>query len=62
MFLLKLDNNLPQVITVSDLLFFCPQIYQSALDRWTPHTKARWVASVVLLLVFLLRVFAKQVS
>ncbi|CAG9114286.1 unnamed protein product [Plutella xylostella] len=36
------------------------QIYQSALDRWTPHTKGRWVASVVLLLVFLLRVFAKQ--
>ncbi|CAH0554845.1 unnamed protein product [Brassicogethes aeneus] len=36
------------------------QIHQSTLDRWTPHHKARWIGSAVLLLIFGLRVFTKQ--
>lgn len=42
------------------LLFFRLQTYQSFLDRLTPHTKFRWVAAVVLILVFLLRIFIYQ--
>ncbi|PZC84432.1 protein RER1 isoform X1 [Helicoverpa armigera] len=36
------------------------QVYQGTLDRWTPHTKFRWVGSFVLLLLFMLRIFTKQ--
>ncbi|XP_046809384.1 protein RER1-like [Lucilia cuprina] len=36
------------------------QIYQSALDRSTPHTKARWIGAAVLVLIFLLRIFLNQ--
>lgn len=43
-----------------DLTLHSPQIYQSQLDRLTPHTRVRWCSSVVLLLLFLLRVFTKQ--
>lgn len=35
-------------------------MYQSQLDRLTPHTHIRWCSSVVLILLFLLRVFTKQ--
>lgn len=35
-------------------------MYQSQLDRLTPHTRLRWGGSVVLILLFLLRVFTKQ--
>uniref|UniRef100_D3TMK1 Protein RER1 n=2 Tax=Glossina TaxID=44049 RepID=D3TMK1_GLOMM len=33
------------------------QIYQSTLDRSTPHTKLRWIGAGILLLLFLLRIF-----
>ncbi|OWR41679.1 putative rer1 protein isoform 2 [Danaus plexippus plexippus] len=36
------------------------QIYQGLLDKWTPHTKSRWVASFLLLVIFILRIFLKQ--
>ncbi|XP_059225512.1 protein RER1 [Stomoxys calcitrans] len=36
------------------------QIYQSALDRSTPHTKLRWSGAAVLVLFFLLRIFLNQ--
>ncbi|XP_050095415.1 protein RER1 [Anopheles aquasalis] len=36
------------------------QLYQLQLDKWTPHTKVRWVAAFVLIGLFLLRVFTKQ--
>lgn len=34
--------------------------YQSLLDRWTPHTLQRWVATAGLLAVFLLRIVLSQ--
>lgn len=36
------------------------QLYQLQLDRWTPHTRMRWAAAILLVLAFLLRVFTKQ--
>lgn len=36
------------------------QTYQSLLDKWTPHTRLRWLAAALLILTFLLRVFLKQ--
>jgi len=36
------------------------QSYQAFLDRWTPHTTARWVFTVVLLLAFCLRIILAQ--
>lgn len=36
------------------------QIYQSTLDRWTPYTKGRWGGTIILLAIFLLRIFTKQ--
>ncbi|EFA10599.2 protein RER1 isoform X2 [Tribolium castaneum] len=36
------------------------QIYQSTLDRWTPHTRFRWLGTLALLLGFGLRVVTKQ--
>ncbi|XP_004522827.1 protein RER1 isoform X2 [Ceratitis capitata] len=43
-------------------LFFVrlSQMYQSTLDRWTPHTRMRWVGAAVLVLLFLLRIFINQ--
>lgn len=41
-------------------LFPFLQLYQLQLDKWTPHTKVRWVAAFVLIGLFLLRVFTKQ--
>lgn len=35
-------------------------MYQSTLDRWTPHTRMRWVGAAVLVLLFLLRIFINQ--
>lgn len=37
------------------------QIYQSTLDRWTPHLRCRWSGTLVLLLGFAIRIIAKQV-
>ncbi|GFS29643.1 protein RER1 [Nephila pilipes] len=31
--------------------------YQCALDAWTPFTLSRWIAFVILLLIYLIRVF-----
>ncbi|XP_037907821.1 protein RER1 isoform X2 [Hermetia illucens] len=45
---------------VSKYFIRLSQTYQSFLDRLTPHTKFRWVAAVVLILVFLLRIFIYQ--
>ncbi|XP_034840486.1 protein RER1 [Maniola hyperantus] len=36
------------------------QIYQGLLDKWTPHIKSRWAGSIVLLAIFILRIFLKQ--
>ncbi|XP_037951516.1 protein RER1 [Teleopsis dalmanni] len=36
------------------------QMYQSTLDRWTPHAKLRWIGAGVLVLLFLLRIFVYQ--
>ena len=37
------------------------QIYQSTLDRWTPHTRCRWFGTLALLLGFGIRIVTKQV-
>jgi len=37
------------------------QTYQIWLDRWTPHTTSRWVFTVVLIVLFVLRIVLKQV-
>ncbi|XP_032801511.1 protein RER1-like [Petromyzon marinus] len=36
------------------------QLYQSVLDRSTPHIPARWVTTAILALLYLLRVYVKQ--
>ncbi|XP_063695926.1 protein RER1 [Culicoides brevitarsis] len=36
------------------------QIYQTYLDKATPHARARWVFAVVLVCLFLLRIFTAQ--
>lgn len=36
------------------------QTYQIWLDRWTPHTTSRWVFTVVLIVLFMLRIVLKQ--
>jgi len=36
------------------------QTYQLMLDRWTPYTTSRWVATVLLLLAFMARIFLAQ--
>lgn len=36
------------------------QMYQSMLDRWTPHARLRWTGAGVLVLLFLLRIFLFQ--
>ncbi|KAA0191353.1 hypothetical protein HAZT_HAZT005131 [Hyalella azteca] len=36
------------------------RMYQHYLDKWTPYTKCRWVFSLALLGVFLLRIFMLQ--
>ncbi len=38
------------------------QTYQIWLDRWTPHTTSRWVFTVVMIVLFLLRIVIKQVK
>lgn len=49
------------IVVVVVVFFYCPiKIYQSWLDKSTPHTKVRWVSAVVLILLFLLRVFLSQ--
>ncbi|RZB54419.1 RER1, partial [Asbolus verrucosus] len=35
-------------------------IYQSTLDRWTPHSRCRWLGTLALLLGFGIRIVAKQ--
>jgi hypothetical protein len=37
------------------------QIYQSTLDRWTPHSRCRWFGTLALLLGFGIRIVTKQV-
>jgi len=36
------------------------QTYQVWLDRWTPHTVSRWVFTVVLLALFMLRIVLEK--
>ncbi|XP_074031366.1 protein RER1 isoform X2 [Leptinotarsa decemlineata] len=36
------------------------QIHQSTLDKWTPHNRARWVGTIVLLFLFGLQIITKQ--
>lgn len=38
------------------------QIHQAALDRWAPNSEIRWLSTILLLLLFALRVFFTQVS
>ena len=37
------------------------QTYQLMLDRWTPYTTSRWVATVLLLCAFMGRILLAQV-
>ncbi|XP_006006543.1 protein RER1-like isoform X2 [Latimeria chalumnae] len=49
--------------TPSFISMFCTrvgQIYQSLLDRATPHTTARWLVTLGLAVLYLLRVFLLQ--
>lgn len=36
------------------------QLYQKLLDTWTPHSISRWVATVLLICLYMLRVFYLQ--
>ncbi|KAJ8968664.1 hypothetical protein NQ317_009740 [Molorchus minor] len=36
------------------------QMYQSMLDRWTPHSRARWAGTIILLLIFGMRIIINQ--
>lgn len=36
------------------------QVYQSTLDRWTPHAKTRWVGSALVMAAFIIRIITKQ--
>jgi len=36
------------------------QTYQIWLDKWTPHAASRWIFTVVLILLFMLRIVFKQ--
>jgi hypothetical protein len=36
------------------------QTYQLILDKWTPHTATRWVATVLLMVAFGIRIFVAQ--
>lgn len=36
------------------------QLHQTQLDKWTPHTKTRWVFAFIFIALFLIRVFTKQ--
>ncbi|XP_018565562.1 protein RER1 isoform X2 [Anoplophora glabripennis] len=45
---------------VSQLWTRLSQVYQSMLDRWTPHNRARWAGTLVLLVLFGLRIVTKQ--
>ena len=38
------------------------QTYQLILDKWTPHTATRWVATVLLMVAFGIRIFVAQVG
>lgn len=49
---------IPTLVFLIELNF--PQIYQGLLDKWTPHTKVRWVAAGFLVFLFLVRVFICQ--
>uniref|UniRef100_A0A6M2DD01 Protein RER1 n=1 Tax=Xenopsylla cheopis TaxID=163159 RepID=A0A6M2DD01_XENCH len=36
------------------------QNYQALLDRWTPHTKGRWVGAFILIVAFIVRIITQQ--
>ena len=50
-----------QIPVKNRLIHFSFQTYQIWLDRWTPHTTSRWVFTVVLIVLFMLRIVLKQV-
>ncbi|KAI9230510.1 MAG: retrieval of early ER protein Rer1 [Piptocephalis tieghemiana] len=52
------DEQGPSVFQARSHAFF--QRYQSLLDRTTPHVGARWGATALLLVLFLLRVLLSQ--
>ena len=39
----------------------CIKTYQLMLDRWTPFTTSRWVATVILICAFMARILIAQV-
>ena len=43
------------------IILFYEQRYQSLLDAWTPFVVGRWVFTLVILLIFMGRVFYYQV-
>ncbi|CAO1384644.1 unnamed protein product [Diamesa serratosioi] len=36
------------------------QLYQTQLDKWTPHAKARWFAAFSLIALFIIRIITTQ--
>lgn len=38
------------------------QLYQRYLDLWTPHVVSRWTVAILLIILFILRVFLSQVG
>lgn len=55
------EETAPSPLNVVSLFFKrISQLYQLQLDRWTPHTRLRWTGAIVLILLFLLRVFTQQ--
>lgn len=43
-------------------MFLYLQIYQATLDKWTPYSQIRWLATGALLILFALRVILTQVT
>jgi len=54
------ESTVPSHNPVSQFFLRLSRIYQGLLDKWTPHTRVRWVAAGLLVLLFLLRVFLCQ--
>ncbi|XP_017478771.1 PREDICTED: protein RER1 isoform X2 [Rhagoletis zephyria] len=54
------DTSTPSGGGVKMFFVRLSQMYQSTLDRWTPHTRMRWAGAILLILLFLLRIFIYQ--
>lgn len=54
------ESSSPAMGNVVQFFMRIGQLYQFQLDKWTPYTKVRWAAALVLVLLFIVRVFTKQ--